>query len=498
MSLESDPAQLDQSDAPHSAVPDTQWHRFTKATVLGDALKLVGFLGLAVFYGAKQILENDGIDELRDSVSGISSFILIILAAVAAFVLIVTVFSAITWRFKRFALVPDGIHLQSGVFIKQHVHVRWDRVQSVDISQNLVARVLNQGSVAVESGAAGTDDVELGLLTMKHCEALRQVIMEASAAARLGKDPEFGDWTKGSAVTAQEFPIYALETRRLVLTTLYSVSGIAGIFSLAGTLLVGLVLDGFAWIPFLFVVLGSAWSSIKKLAKTWGTKVFLASNGVRIRSGLVSTFAQTVAPGRVHAIEINQPRMWRRLGWWRLSVLTLATGEVNDDADALVIPVGTREEVERMLWVILPDLGVDDAQAFLEEAFAGSGGSVAFTPAPEQSKWLDPVGWRSNAIALTRTVAVLRWSGFWRRSTKFVLHDHYQSLALSQGPLERRLELASLRFCMVNVAVIPIQSHLRLDDAVRLIGNESVAGKVRRAAADRESIEAWRLRVGVH
>lgn len=485
-----------QAPMPPNGPENIQWHRFTKITVLGDALKLISVLGLVCFYLAVQIFQESGYGALSDTVSIVNSFLTFVVGGIVIIVLLVTVFSAMSWYFQKFALTSEGIQLRKGVIFKRHVHLRWDRVQSVDITQNLLGRILNQGTVAVETGASGNDDLKLGLLRLADCEALRRSILDTSGSARMGQVSKVENWQQAAAQPTQEYPVYTLKTGRFLATMLFSGPAVAGLISLAASIAFSILTDGFAWVPFLIIVIGAFASGAKVLARRWDTRVFLAANGMRIRSGLVSTFAQTVAPGRVHAIEIRQPLLWRPLGWWRLSVLTLATGEV-DDSNALIIPAGTRDEVERMLWVILPDLGVDNPQAFLAEAFTGRGSSTAFIGAPKRSWWLDPVAWRSNAIALTRTVAVMRWRGFWRRSVRFVLHDHYQSLTVSQGPLERKTRLASLKFRMVNVSVQTVQNHMAFDDAVQLVGTESLASRTRRAEAERENLETWRTRVGV-
>ncbi|MGL1544342.1 PH domain-containing protein, partial [Vibrio parahaemolyticus] len=43
-------------------------------------------------------------------------------------------------------------------------------------------------------------------------------------------------------------------------------------------------------------------------------------DGVRLTSGLFTTVSEVLPPGRVHAIEVHQPLMWRPFGWWSISV----------------------------------------------------------------------------------------------------------------------------------------------------------------------------------
>ncbi|MCF2706655.1 PH domain-containing protein [Arcanobacterium haemolyticum] len=482
-------------------IPAESWNQFTKATVLLSFAKLASIFVVLIFVVVRNFLEDDEIETLRQFLVELGIAVMWwVLLGIFVVGVITTIVSAIMWRHMRFALVADGIHMRSGVFVKKHEHVRWDRIQSVEVEQNLLGRLLKQGMVTVENAGGDQGKTRLGLLTLAECEALRQFVLEASNDARRGKVPDLGEWRAFVGTTTNELPIYRLTSKRTIISTLMSMSTVVGVLSLAFTIVMGVVTDGFAWVPTLFLVLGALWNAAKTLAKQWGTAVYLAHNGVRVRSGLVSLFAQTIAPGRVHAIQINQPLMWRPFGWWKLEVMTPSSSVINlEDAsrDSVIIPVGTREEVERMLWVILPDLGVDDVHAFLDEAFEGRGSSLMFTAAPERSRWLDPIAWRSNGIALTRTAAVLRWRGFWRATVTLTLHEHVQALNLDQGPLERKLNVANIVFQGVSVMnTVSRQTHLTLEDAQSILGQEQELGKDRRAHAEKESLEVWRARVG--
>ena len=48
--------------------------------------------------------------------------------------------------------------------------------------------------------------------------------------------------------------------------------------------------------------------------------VAAAPDGLRLRSGLVALNAETIRPGRVQAVRLVEPFLWRRLGWCRLEV----------------------------------------------------------------------------------------------------------------------------------------------------------------------------------
>ena len=491
------------------AVSDEElcWHRFSKATMLGTALRLWALALVIAFAFAQQAIEDGGWRTLWTLLTGLPMVWVWRGVGILAGVAVLTVFgAAVRWRFMRFALARDGIHFRSGVLVKKHVQMRWDRVQSVEVEQKLFARMLRMGSVSIDSAGGKSDKLTLGLLTLGQCHALRQTILDAQGDARRGRAVVVHEWLDGTAGLSGtgegsvEAPVYRLETKRLLTIMVLSPAALMGLLSLAASIWLTYWLSGVAAIPLFFVAAGAVVNGFKAMSKRWGTEIFLAANGVRSRSGLFSTFAETLPPGRVHAIEIYQPVLWRRFDWWVLRVTAAGKNAKDSDGqvvDSVIIPAGTRDEVLRMLWVLVPNLGVEDELGFLGEVLDGSGGSARFTPAPPSSRWLDPFGWKRNAISLTSTAAVMRWGGFWRRSMRIVLHDHYQSLAVTQEPWERRLGLASLRMRTVAGTVNTTQTHLSAADAERLLWIESAMGKERRALAEHESLEMWRARVGV-
>ena len=105
-------------------------------------------------------------------------------------------------------------------------------------------------------------------------------------------------------------------------------------------------------LPVLFGFGGYVYS---ELVGRYGFTVAQSPDGLRLRSGLLDTRAQTVPPGRVQAVQVVEPWLWRRRGWARLrvNVAGYAGGE-DQSSSSILLPVGTREEVHRVLDLVLP------------------------------------------------------------------------------------------------------------------------------------------------
>ena len=95
----------------------------------------------------------------------------------------------------------------------------------------------------------------------------------------------------------------------------------------------------------------------------------------------------------------------------------------------------------------------------------------------------EPKTFDADYVAKLRHEAALITRGGWLgRHTQLVPHARMQSLQLKQGPLERRLKLASVRTLSTMGPVVPEVRHLSITDATALIGDQMVRCALARRA----------------
>ena len=309
---------------------------------------------------------------------------------------------------------------------------------------------------------------------------------------------------------AEEHDLYHVEPRILIGSLLRSIGVLSG--AVGGLLLVTVSViesaTGHAGTPgggigqVLVIVSGLvgylsyAW---KRLRSGWGFRACATPAGIRLRYGLTDAVSVTLPPGRVHAVELSRNILWRSRDWWGVRVMLAGReGEGGDDVRSQasrLLPVGTRTDALRALWLVVPDLGVDCPDRLLASALDGRG-SPTGTPepgwtacAPRRSRWLAPLGWRCQAVALTSTCVVIR-RGRWRRRVTVVPYPRIQSLRLRQGPVARRLGLAGVLLNMVDATSLMGCLVRRMDQADAARTGEMVA---RRALARREQehLDRW-------
>lgn len=222
-----------------------------------------------------------------------------------------------------------------------------------------------------------------------------------------------------------------------------------------------------------------------RLEKSWGFTLSEVPSGVRSRAGLFNERSSTIPTGRVQALEVTRPALWRIFGGHRVVVTTAGKGgaEAAEGLGSLVLPVGTAEQVRVILALLLPL--PDDPEPLVTEGLDGVGDGGRFTTSPRRARWFDPVTWRRTGFAMDDSSLVLR-RGRLSRHASVVPHHKTQSVALSQGPLERRLRLASFAVHVTAGSVTTSVDHLDVDRAREAQWRQS------------ELARAARERVGAH
>lgn len=277
---------------------------------------------------------------------------------------------------------------------------------------------------------------------------------------------------------------------------------IAGVFALSGVSDAGAIMGaGFGLFAAASAMASSLWG---RFNHDFNFSLAVSRVGLRLHGGLTQTYSRTLPPNRIHAVELTQPLMWRLKGWWRVEVLTAgvsgasegtdSTGEnkANFTADSL-LPVGDWGQALYALWLVIPELASANPQALLNNMAYGVGTTNPSGDhlwcAPGRTRWLDPLLYKRNAVAVTDTAVLIR-AGRFKRRMIVLTHERSQSLALSQGPFERLVDVANIKFDMVPGPIKPVIRHLDTGQARQLWAHQAHRARMRRAAE-----ENWLSRV---
>jgi putative membrane protein len=339
-----------------------------------------------------------------------------LLTALAAAVLGAALYGFLSWWFTHFAVTDTELRIRTGLLFRRTAHIRLERIQAVDVTQPLLARVA--GVAKLKLDVVGTDKKdELAYLGQEDARVLRAELLARAA----GFAPE----------TAHE--VGEAPARQLLHVP-------------AGFLAVSLLLTGATWgtlaaalvvPPLLWFATHSVWtvlatalpllgaagaSSVGRFVGEYDWTVGESPDGLRIDHGLLDRTHETVPPGRVQTVRIVEPLLWRRRGWVRVEL------DVAGSANSVLVPVAPREVAESVVARVLPGVTVP--------------GTLARPP--RRAGWCVPFWWRGYGLAVTDTVFVAR-HGLLRRSVALVPHAKVQSVRLVQGPWKRLRGLADVR-----------------------------------------------------
>src|SRR5699024_4234755 len=128
---------------PAGDVDGVVWHRVHRVTPLLNAWKVAAAM-FAIFVWQY----SDTIGQLDLPVTQI---LLIILGVIIVGSLIGLGFSTLAWSRTKYGLSDESVFLHSGILFRQQRHVRLDRMQTVDVTQPLLARITGFAALKIES-----------------------------------------------------------------------------------------------------------------------------------------------------------------------------------------------------------------------------------------------------------------------------------------------------------------------------------------------------------
>ncbi|MBW4042987.1 MAG: PH domain-containing protein [Acidobacteria bacterium] len=451
---------------PRSRYVDGAWHRLHPATPLLRGG--IGLLAVLIYVGGNlrerivgwvfhlPDVGGDPVDEI-----GRHNLVLPATLIVLGVLLLGIALFTISWRASEFKIDGDSVTVRYGVLLRRTRTAKLDRIQGVTIARPLLARFV--GAARIELDVAGQNaNVRLEYLSNVAAEDLRRdvlVLASGRRAAEAGVDPAT------AVLNDPGRPVIVVTPGRAIGSILLSET-VVMLVVVAGVVIPVLTAIGagpVAAVSFVPLVIGSVTVLARRVGRNLRYSVVSTPDGVRVASGIISTSTEAVPPGRVHALHIEQPLLWRPAGWWRVSVNRAghAAGRRNAEAERSLAPVATTEEVLALLPLLVPDLA--DSRELLLAGLAGRGHDDDFTAAPRRARWLRPLAWRRTGFRLT-AASILSRSGLLRRELVIVPDARMQSVSLRQGPFERLLRVATVQ---PHVVSGPVRTHLRLVDVDR-------------------------------
>ncbi len=368
----------------------------------------------------------------------------------------------VNWLVTRWRIDEDDLQIETGLIRRQSLRFPLSQVQAIDVVRPGLARIFGVAELRLRMAGSTGGTARLAYLGEKEVEPLRRRLL---ALAR-GEDGE----PTPDAPETPERTLTTVPTGRLIASILVSDVGL-----LAESVFVGFVLAAILAPSAAAGVLSGGVAEVlgvvtvvwRRFNQEYQLSVAAVPDGLRLHAGLVALNTETIRPGRVQGVRMVEPLLWRRLGWCRLEVDLAGRqrrkGEGQSQRGQLraVLPVGSRALAYELLDHIVP------------------GAPRAGTRPPRRVLAKSPLRWRFLAWAATESV-VLSVTGRIRRVSVWVPLEKAQSVRRVEGPLQRRLHLASVHVDTAGKAL-----HATLRDRDRLEADSALADLVAKARAAR-------------
>ncbi|MDN6122786.1 MAG: PH domain-containing protein [Brevibacterium sp.] len=194
MDQEQPPEEESESTDSEVAAPEV-WHRVHPLTPILESLGVLVGIFVAAAYGLQNFVQSavedlaqgDGVD--LGFAGWLREHPLILLSGAGGIVLIllITAFlSWLAWRVMGYRIDSESIYYRRGLLSKKLRKARLDRVQSIDLQQKLLPRLLGMAELVFDVAGGADSNISLKYLSKKRADELRDDLLSAVRAKKHG------------------------------------------------------------------------------------------------------------------------------------------------------------------------------------------------------------------------------------------------------------------------------------------------------------------------
>ena len=383
--------------------------------------------------------------------------------AVTVMVLLTAATSWLSWRRLTYWFDQEGdLRIHSGIWQRKERRVQVSRLQSVDVTQPLLARIFGLAQVRPEVAGSSSGATTLEYLSLEDATYLRAELLARAAGIAVSEHSPAP--IAPERVLVQVPPLTLLAS--VLLQPLTAVVLVVVPLVMVGALGFG------AWgiaLPTFLLLLSPVVIVANQFLNWFNFTIAQSPDGLRLRFGLTSHRSQTVPPGRVQAVRLECPLLWQPWGWARVIVNVAGSSG--------------REEAQERPSVILPVAPLPVATSVLAQALPGIDPfAVSLISAPRRSRFRAPLQSKRLAVGHSDQVLVAR-HGWLVPKWDVVPHARTQSVRMTQGPWQRWLRLASVHIDSTPGPIHITVAHRDEGEARRIVEEQSHRAKRARVAS---------------
>ena len=262
-----------------------------------------------------------------------------------------------------FYIEGDALIIKSGFVWRKTRTIPLARIQNVNVERTLWHRILGAAAVKVETAAGHKAEGDLAALSVHDANKLQAFLLHGRGSTPVEEE------------AAKPPPIYQLSLKQILLAgalgnrALYILGSMVAVFQYEGShqffkpiikymegLGPGLSIF-FGALTFVGLILvGWIVSIIISATRFYGFRIEKNDRGLLLTHGLITQFKTIVPVGRIQAVRVAQPVLYRMLGYYELYADTAGSYDAKDAGSAnKICPIIPEQGVNRIGKLLLPE-----------------------------------------------------------------------------------------------------------------------------------------------
>lgn len=299
--------------------------------------------------------------------------------AIVLFVVLDIMFSIIGWKYEYISIKDNEVHYYKGIFSKETLIIPKKSFKSMDISQNLIERLLAYKIVKIESPSKdfGIDDIKMSL-NNEQIEILKsfsfddlnkECLNDVNEANELNsiKDNEEYKEIKEKKIESKKLVIYGFTSFNLFVALVFIFNILGKLDDFISSDYLSNIIDGAfknnsQGMSIILIVIGllifliilKLIATVYYVVKYYNFTLLKENNNIKITYGLLSTKEFSFKDNNIKLIKIKSNPIRQFLNIYELNLIIKGyTGEGNEKI--IMYPIGSLNEINDVIKEFIPD-----------------------------------------------------------------------------------------------------------------------------------------------
>lgn len=299
--------------------------------------------------------------------------------AIVLFVVLDIIFSIIGWKYEYISIKDNEIHYYKGIFSKETLIIPKKSFKSMDISQNLIERLLAYKIVKIESPSKdfGIDDIKMSL-SNEQIDILKSFSLNDLNKECLGdvneeyvvnniKDNEESKEIKEKKIETKKLVIYGFTSFNLFVALIFIFNILGKLDDFISSDYLSNIIDGafknnsqsmtillIVAGLLIFLIILKLIATVYYVVKYYNFTLLKENNNIKIAYGLFSTKEFSFKDNNIKLIKIKSNPIRQFLNIYELNLIIKGyTGEGNEKI--IMYPIGSLNEINDVIKEFIPE-----------------------------------------------------------------------------------------------------------------------------------------------